>query len=201
MSLHGYSDDVDATHITPDPEQLKALSHPMRLQMLGLLRTEGPATATALAERLGLNTGATSYHLRQLARHGFIADEPTRGTGRERWWRAAHQATRAPMGDGDDATRARSAFWQAVAVVHTDTLQHAVEEHDALPQSWREASTLSDWMLRLTPRRARALLNAIAAAVADADDEVEGDESEDVMPYCVMLHAFPQPHVAGRRES
>ena len=43
--------------------------------MLGILRTEGATTATALAQRLGLNTGATSYHLRQLAQHGFIVDD------------------------------------------------------------------------------------------------------------------------------
>ena len=66
---------MDLTSITPTPAGLKALSHPVRLRMLGLLRTEGPATATTLAARLGLNTGATSYHLRQLAQHGFIVDD------------------------------------------------------------------------------------------------------------------------------
>jgi predicted transcriptional regulator len=51
---------VDLTTITPDPTALKALSHPVRLQMLGLLRSDGPATATSLAQRLGLNSDATS---------------------------------------------------------------------------------------------------------------------------------------------
>src|SRR3954469_22151212 len=85
---------VDASSITPTPQQLRALTHPVRLRILGLLRTEGATTATALAQRLGLNTGATSYHLRQLAQHGFIVDDEERGNGRERWWRAAHAATR-----------------------------------------------------------------------------------------------------------
>ena len=85
--------------ISPDIAGLRALSHPVRLRMLGLLRTEGPATATSLAQRLDLNTGATSYHLRQLAQHGFIEEDPERGTGRDRWWRAAHDA-RAPTSAG-----------------------------------------------------------------------------------------------------
>jgi DNA-binding transcriptional ArsR family regulator len=51
--------------VTPDPTALRALSHPVRLRMLGLLRSEGPSTASRLAERLGLNSGATSYHLRK----------------------------------------------------------------------------------------------------------------------------------------
>ena len=61
--------------------------------MLGLLRSEGPATATTLATRLGLNSGATSYHLRQLEKHGFIVEDTSRGNARDRWWRAAHQST------------------------------------------------------------------------------------------------------------
>ena len=69
----------DLTSITPSPAALKALSHPVRLRMLGLLRIEGPATATSLAARLGLNTGATSYHLRHLAQHGFIVDDARAG--------------------------------------------------------------------------------------------------------------------------
>ena len=65
---------MDLTSITPDPTALKALSHPVRLRMLGLLRADGPATASSLALRLGLNSGATSYHLRQLHQHGFVVD-------------------------------------------------------------------------------------------------------------------------------
>ena len=64
--------------ITPTAAGLRALSHPTRLRMLKLLRIEGAATATQLAGRLGLNTGATSYHLRQLAEHGFIVEDPDR---------------------------------------------------------------------------------------------------------------------------
>ena len=81
---------MELSRITPGPAGLKALSHPVRLRMLGLLRAEGPATATALAARLGLNSGATSYHLRQLAAHGFVEDDASRGNGRDPWWRAAH---------------------------------------------------------------------------------------------------------------
>src|SRR5688572_10834361 len=69
-----------------DLESLKGLAHPLRVKILDLLSTYGPATATGLAERLGESSGATSYHLRQLARHGFVREVEGRGTGRERWW-------------------------------------------------------------------------------------------------------------------
>ena len=187
---------MDLTSITPSPAALKALSHPVRLRMLGLLRIEGPATATTLATRLGLNTGATSYHLRQLATHGFVTEETGRGNGRDRWWAAAHQATTT----GDDTDRdhegreALDAFLQAIAVVATEQLQRAVEERALLPDAWRDASEFSDWVIRLTPSSARALVDSVLAAVGEARDE-DGDEAAE---FLVQLHAFPLPgRVAG----
>ncbi len=51
--MQSYADRVDTSSITPTPSQLRALTHPARLRMLGILRTEGSTTATALAQRLG----------------------------------------------------------------------------------------------------------------------------------------------------
>ena len=70
-----------------DLGSLKLLAHPMRYRVMDRLR-QGPATATTLARALGLNTGVTSYHLRQMAEHGFIEEVPELSRGRERWWRA-----------------------------------------------------------------------------------------------------------------
>ena len=70
-----------------DLGSLKLLAHPMRYRVMDRLR-QGPATSTTLAKALGLNTGVTSYHLRQMAEHGFIEEVPELSRGRERWWRA-----------------------------------------------------------------------------------------------------------------
>src|SRR3712207_7836256 len=59
-----------------------------RSALLGLLRSEGPSTASKLGQRLGESSGSTSYHLRQLAALGFVEEVPGQGTARERWWRA-----------------------------------------------------------------------------------------------------------------
>jgi DNA-binding transcriptional ArsR family regulator len=74
-----------------DPAALKALAHPLRQRILRQLDREGPATSTTLAKALGENTGATSYHLRQLAEHGFVDEVPDRGRSRERWWQARRE--------------------------------------------------------------------------------------------------------------
>lgn len=71
-----------------DPSAAKAYAHPLRIEILRYLNDHGAATATQLAKHLDQSSGQTSYHLRQLAKHGMVEDDPDRGTGRERWWRA-----------------------------------------------------------------------------------------------------------------
>jgi len=183
---------MELSSITPTPAGLRALAHPTRLRMLGLLRHEGAATATTLATRLGLNTGATSYHLRQLAKHGFVEDDAGRGNGRERWWRAAHQATRTNADSYAEQGEQQTfdAYLQAVTVLYTERLQRAVEERALLPRAWRRASTYSDWGLRVTPARARALLDVVAAQVEGWDEEPESAEAGQ---FVVQLCAFPEP--------
>ncbi|MFF1926187.1 ArsR/SmtB family transcription factor [Streptomyces sp. NPDC058221] len=77
---------------------LKALAQPRRQRILEHLHMHGPETATGVARALGLNTGATSYHLRELARYGFVADDVLRkpGARRARWWRAVPGDRRFP---------------------------------------------------------------------------------------------------------
>src|SRR4051812_49925354 len=71
-----------------DAPALKALAHPLRVQILRLLELREQMSVTSLAGELGETTGAVSYHLRQLARHGLVeevdAEEPEgrRGGGR-----------------------------------------------------------------------------------------------------------------------
>jgi DNA-binding transcriptional ArsR family regulator len=69
-----------------DTASLKGLAHPLRVALLDALSTYGPATASGLAERLGESSGATSYHLRQLEKNGFVREREGQGRGRERWW-------------------------------------------------------------------------------------------------------------------
>lgn len=79
-----------------DVSMLKALTHPRRQAILQRLSVHGPATSASLARDLGWNTGATSYHLRELARYGLIEELPERAHGRERWWRHVPRDLRFP---------------------------------------------------------------------------------------------------------
>jgi DNA-binding transcriptional ArsR family regulator len=76
-------------------EAIRLLGHPLRQGIERELR-KGPVSATSLAKALGESTGLTSYHLRQLAKHGFVEEVPGLGKGRERWWRFVPKDRRVP---------------------------------------------------------------------------------------------------------
>ncbi|MDO9456469.1 transcriptional regulator [Nocardioides sp.] len=173
---------MDGPTITPTPHQLRALAHPVRLRMLGMLRLDGPATATSLATRLGLNSGATSYHLRTLAQHGFVLDDAERGNGRERWWKAAHTSTYTQTAEsGTEAADSEDAFLQSAAVVYTEWLQRAMEERPLLPQPWRDASTFSDWVQLVTPTKAKAVMDAVSEILEAVDDQPDEADARHVV--------------------
>ncbi|WP_051208795.1 winged helix-turn-helix domain-containing protein [Propionicicella superfundia] len=152
--------------ITVTGENLKALTHPLRVRILGMLRTHGPATATMLAEQLGLTSGALSYHLRRLERYGFIVEDEARGNDRDRWWRAAHRLTFFDPLSLDPATaEAGETFERNIAAWLEARLVRALDERRDWPEEWRPALTASDVLLDLTADQARALENEILAVL------------------------------------
>jgi DNA-binding transcriptional ArsR family regulator len=144
-----------------DPRSLRGLAHPLRVQLLGELRLHGAATASQLAERLGQSSGATSYHLRQLATYGFVVEEETRGTTRERWWEAAHRSTYFDSALTDETRVAGAEYLRAVVRGSSDRMLRFVDSVDTVADDfgpdWADAYTLSDWAFDLTAERAREM--------------------------------------------
>jgi DNA-binding transcriptional ArsR family regulator len=187
----------DISQVTPDPSALKALAHPVRLRILSLLRLDGPATASGLATRLGLNSGATSYHLRQLAQYGFIVEDAERGNARDRWWRAAHESTSFGQDQGDgEALEAGMAFGQAALNWQIMQMQSALRNHVNLTPEWRKASTVSDYYIPLTAEQAEVLIKKLQDLLWEAMQlapPMGGVYPDGVEPFAVILHGFPRP--------
>jgi DNA-binding transcriptional ArsR family regulator len=153
--------------ITVTGANLKALTHPLRVQVLGLLRTYGPATATTLAQRLGLTSGALSYHLRQLERYGFITEDTERGNDRDRWWRAVHRTTEFDaQGLDPAAAEAGEAYEQGIIAALTRSLTQAQADRAGWPTEWQKVFTLSDVLLELTPAEAERLEHDLVTLLA-----------------------------------
>jgi len=187
----------DISSIVPGVTALKALAHPDRLRILGSLRVTGPSTASALARQFGLNSGATSYHLRQLATHGFIEEATDLGNARERWWRAAHESTfYETSGMTGHELEAGLAFSQAVLSSHASMMQQAQEAYPTLSIEWRKASTNSDFIIPLTADAAQALTQRLFDILleAKASSPAAGTTlPADVKPITYVLYAFPYP--------
>jgi len=180
---------------TLDLESLKALAHPLRVKIVDVLSTYGPATASTLAERLGESSGATSYHLRQLERHGFVREVEGRGVGRERWWERVPGGLNLNVTELDDspATRAASKLvsrqWkQNRDQVLDDFVERGAEE---LPETWLGASTLSTMNLRLTEEQLSAVVEAWERFVVEQLDPYRGQDLPGSRPVQVHFNAFP----------
>src|SRR3984957_4158463 len=69
-----------------DARTMRALTHPVRIALIEQLSVVGPMTATEVGELIGESPTTCSFHLRQLAKYGFV-EEAGGGKGRARPWR------------------------------------------------------------------------------------------------------------------
>lgn len=201
-----HQDPADEVRVM-DPRSLRALAHPLRMRIMAALREYGPATASGLGDRLGESSGATSYHLRQLAAHGFVEDDPKRGTGRERWWKAVHRGTRFDstedfLAHPDPEVRgAMRSFMHQIAVEHAEQLTGWLGTSDEWPEPWRESGNLSSFTLRLTHELAMELSQRVEELIGSYRDRVP-EPPEDEHPRSpaadgsasvrIHFHAFPR---------
>jgi predicted ArsR family transcriptional regulator len=133
-----------------DPRALRALAHPTRLSLVGLLRREGPLTATRAGELLGESSASCSFHLRQLAKYGLV-EEAGGGTGRERPWQATAMFTAWPdVAEGADQAAASDLLVSVIAERYFDDLFRWLESRPGEPQEWQQAAQFGDTYLWLT---------------------------------------------------
>lgn len=192
------------TDVVLDAKGLRALAHPVRVQLIGQLRSHGPSTATRLAERMGVGSGVTSYHLRQLGAAGFVEEDTERGNARERWWKAAHRATwftdKELMEQEPEATET---YYGSIATNHALRTQLALNQMRFMPQDWRHSLDLSDWRLRLTPEEALRLkeeLRTVLARYRSESPETAAEAPEGAERILLVTHLLPEPDLSDEEE-
>ncbi|MFI1190599.1 helix-turn-helix domain-containing protein [Streptomyces californicus] len=194
--------DSDDRHRVLDPTQdgaaLKALTHPLRLTLLGLLRQHGPATASELAARTGESSASTSYHLRVLAKYAFVAEADHRDS-RERRWKSVHAVT-----SWSNESMHRSPGGSTVLGVlrrrQVEHLQQSLDRHEAdldsgrLGPQWQEPSGIDDSLPRLTPESLAELWEVFRAKAAElAARDAEDPRAEQVVLVTAGLPLAPDP--------
>jgi predicted ArsR family transcriptional regulator len=145
-------DDKSEPYKITEMEALKALAHPRRQRMLEHLAWHGPATSATLARALGLNTGATSYHLRELARYGFVEETHEENAhGRERWWRHVPRDRRLPLRSEQDADT-RAVMDEISRISFARDMEAFRRAQEAVDESspWSDAFPYSKGLIRVT---------------------------------------------------
>ncbi len=172
----------------------KAMAHPLRIRILELIAST-PMTASMLAERTGESTGSTSYHLRQLERHGLIREDTTRGTKRERWWVSSgpRQLTSEVLRSDPAAARI---LGESMIGRWTRQLEgfYAAVVSDTLPHELADASGIARTRLHLTTEEMAALSSELSDLFQRwHDDPAHTDPSRDgARPVISLAAVFPE---------
>jgi len=169
-----------------DPSAIKALAHPLRLRLLDLLRFDGPSTATELGRRTGESSGSTSYHLRQLARHGFIEEVPARA-GRQRLWRHRHRRMILESGEAGGRELLAELFAQ-----EGYALDSFLSHRELLP-GWDAASFLTTRALRLTADELAELRDGMDELLGRFRRAEADNPPTDARPVRVLGFGYPLP--------
>jgi DNA-binding transcriptional ArsR family regulator len=178
-----------------DLDGLKALAHPLRVQIIEALSTYGEQTASGLAERLGESSGATSYHLRQLEKHGYVREVAGRGTGRERWWERVPGPIHLGSAELDEteAGRAASRVIMREWLHHREAgLRDVIERgHEVLAPHWREALALQSASVHVTAEQLEKLNHDIVDLIIAFAREHRGQRVAGSRPVHLQYYAYP----------
>jgi DNA-binding transcriptional ArsR family regulator len=186
-----------------DPDVLKALTHPLRRRIYRLLSEQGPATVTSLAERVDADPGQISYHLRELAKRGFIEEAPELARDRrEHWWRAAAESYTWSTTDFADPA-GRAVADAALRLQVNEQFERLRAYHAASPawrREWLDAATAGSSSMRLTPDELRALCAELSevlerwSRVGRVDPKVRPEDrpADGREQVFVFYHAFPE---------
>ena len=182
-----------------DLDTIRALAHPRRQRMLQYLSLHGPMTSAGLARALALNTGATSYHLRELAKTGFVEEVPELAHGRQRWWRAPQRDLRLPARSAQDPAL-RSVLDEAVRLELADDIEDFLRyQQDAEDPRWEDAVLTSRGVVRLAAHELREFFDEYIALL-NRYKQRPGTSSPDARMVAARLLMFPLPRPDGRAD-
>jgi predicted transcriptional regulator len=182
-----------------DPKAMRAMAHPVRMALLELLRVTPVLTATQASEVLGESPANCAFHLRTLAKYGFVR-EAGGGKGRERPWTLVHRSINVDTAGQPDkqAELAASGLAQAWQERALERIRR-VFATDSWPDGWAGAVHSSDSTRFLTPAEVITVSDEVHA-ILDRYESRLGDPAArpaGALPVYFAYYAFPLPELAG----
>ena len=183
-----------------DPRAMRALTHPLRLALIELLWREGTINATQAASQLGESQASCSFHLRQLAKFGFVQDVED-VSGRARPWRLSPHGMRvANVQDDPPAAIAWAALERLLRDRQTERYRAWLEGRSAYPREWRDAAYHSHHVAWLTPAELHTVADRMTELLTSLFPERREDPSKrpaDALPVELLSIGHPLPAAAG----
>lgn len=180
-----------------DTGALRALAHPLRVQIYDILTQYGPQTASTLAGMTRESSGATSYHLRALARQHLIHEVEGRGTTRERWWQrrvggvslANPEAMSTPSGRAATQVVMTEFFNRR----HRQLMQYLGSGMETDTADWKNAAMISTGAVRLTDEQLHHLTRRMQVLIDETVEMYREQDGVGVRPVTIRADVFPLP--------
>lgn len=176
---------------------MRALAHPVRLDILDAMRNEGQLTATRAAELLGQTAGNMSWHLQTLAKYGYIV-EAEGAKGRSRPWKIAPGTTRVNSDDAvpgsDDAVEQLVTMMLDRSFDQLLDWWHRRKEYN---QAWSDSTFITEVTSFMTPAELAELGKQVAELLRRYDDRTDdpGQRPADALPVHIVAWAHPLPRI------
>lgn len=146
--------------VVTEAERIRALAHPLRLELLEYLDDVGEATATECAAHTGETVANCSFHLRTLAKAGFI--EPAEPRGREKPWRSTASDRKMDVDPADPSSL--QAIREVVGLTvlrEAERFRQFLATNDDRPAGWEDTVTLTTSRFWATADELRELVEAV----------------------------------------
>jgi DNA-binding transcriptional ArsR family regulator len=177
-----------------DARTLRALAHPVRVALIELLSLQGAKTATEAGELIGESPSSCSFHLRQLAKYGFV-EEAGGGTGRRRPWRMTSIGMRVSTVDADAETAlAAGALQRLFRERQLERYRTWLETRASYPKRWQAAADDSEYVFYLTVDELEELNEELSTLLLPLHRERLTDPTTrppGSVPVELLLFAYP----------
>lgn len=185
--------DSKATEVSRN-QALQAMSSPIRMRILGVLRINGEQTVGQISEQINEAPGVISYHLGQLSKAHLVEKvESPDHDRRKSWWRACQRATQFDTPDNKDKDSAVSVdmFRRSAALSHELAFERFLDQLPSLPAEWAESCANDDHVLHMTAGETRAMLEEINAVIHKWEKHTaENTDKDDAKPVALTLQVF-----------
>jgi hypothetical protein len=181
--------------MSADPKRMRALAHPIRIELLELLTIEGPLTATQCGELIGQSPSLCSFHLRQLAKYGFV-EEATGAGGRDRPWQVvAETAHFGDVPDDEEGTAATAALMRAFFEREFSRAIAFAQASRNEPNAWRQASFFMSTVQWLNAEELEAISQQLEAMLTAYGDRRQNADARPVgaRPVRLLASGYPMP--------